>query len=292
MIIMIIVIIVVIVLIAVIVVVMIVISTAAPSSGRAALPPRARRRAAGRPPWALRHYICMYIYIYIYIYVYRERERCLAGLSPRLADLREMLRSFRFRGFPVVDGHHFVGYSRRGKLEDFILKWQAEEGKEQDVVCLADLIPYTDTSVMRMVPDAPLQQAHQVFKQLGCQHIFIVGSADDTSGEVLKGILSKKSFLQFLQDGRVGHMPVPARQVSPAHPTSPKAGQKAGQGPGGSPGASGLRFAFSQSHRSSASAKNAVKGELFSVLEAAALAGQRRGEQDDSGLRRGSKTAP
>merc|ERR1711972_894404 len=86
-----------------------------------------------------------------------------------------------------------------------------------------DLAACTDTTVMRMVPDAPLSQAHQVFKQLGCQHIFVVGSTPGgESNDALLGMLSKKSFLRFLKDGRVGHMPVEQGSID----GSPAAGRR------------------------------------------------------------------
>merc|ERR1719469_444645 len=74
-------------------------------------------------------------------------------------------------------------------------------------------MPYVDCNVMRMVPDAPLSQAHSVFKQLGHQHVFLVGCAGYSSSQVvsgrrrdvLVGMLSKKAFINYLQAGHVGH---------------------------------------------------------------------------------------
>eukprot|EP00425_Heterocapsa_triquetra_P046625 CAMPEP_0195089294 /NCGR_PEP_ID=MMETSP0448-20130528/28616_1 /TAXON_ID=66468 /ORGANISM="Heterocapsa triquestra, Strain CCMP 448" /LENGTH=636 /DNA_ID=CAMNT_0040123017 /DNA_START=38 /DNA_END=1945 /DNA_ORIENTATION=+ len=197
------------------------------------------------------------------------------SLQPRLVDLRVMLRAFGFRGFPVVDGPQFIGYARRAKLDDLIAKWEAAECSEQAIIALQDLLPYTETNVMRMVPDAPLSQAHQVFKQLGCQHIFMVGSFESEQQEVLQGILSKKNFLQFLQEGRVGHMPA-------LHSTSPTTQHAAGSG---DQSADGLRFAFTRSHRSVATANHVCTSELFSVLQAAAMAGQRHKDSDDDKVR-------
>merc|ERR1712032_346063 len=128
------------------------------------------------------------------------------GLSPRIADLRVMLRAFGFRGFPLVDGERFIGYLRRENLEDLLNKLETERG-EDDVLTMQDLMAITDSTVMRMVPDTPLSQAHQVFLQLGCQHIFVVDSDGFGSPDSLLGIISKKNFLKFLKQGKVGHMP-------------------------------------------------------------------------------------
>jgi len=108
-----------------------------------------------------------------------------------------------FRGFPVVDGPRFVGYVRRHVLEALLDETEAQMGPGAELR-KEDLVVCVDTTVVRMVPEAPLVQAHQIFKQLGCQHIFVVGpctadtSLDDQCMDSLLGMLSKKSFLRFV----------------------------------------------------------------------------------------------
>lgn len=80
---------------------------------------------------------------------------------------------------------------------------------------MEELRPFTDSTIMRMVPDAPLSQVHRVFQQLGCKHIFIVGAQNPGTQDALLGMLSKKRFLSFLRDGSVGHRRDPPG--SPAH---------------------------------------------------------------------------
>merc|ERR1711879_128045 len=93
-----------------------------------------------------------------------------------------------------------------GQLSLVLNDLELTRGKEY-VVTFEDLKASTDSTVMRMVPDASLSQVHLVFKQLGCQHIFVVGSQGPVMQDVLLGMLSKKSFLGFLKDGHVGHRP-------------------------------------------------------------------------------------
>jgi len=174
-------------------------------------------------------------------------------LRPRFLDIRVMVRAFTFRGFPVVDGDRFVGYTRRSALEDWLSRMELVRG-QNEVVTLEDLGSVIDSTVMRMVPDAPLTQAHQVFKQLGCQRIFIVGSVPGGQQDLLRGILTKKSFLKFLQDGTVGCMP-DALQYS----TLERSGN--------------LRFAYGGPQQESTASHIRV-GEIFSVLNAAAEAGE------------------
>jgi len=175
------------------------------------------------------------------------------GLRPRLSDVRAMLDTFAYRGFPLVDGTQFLGYVRRSRLESALRLLEEEQGRrDQDELRLDDLCAWTDFTVMRMVPDAPLSQAHQVFKQLGCQHIFVVGGiVGSETNDALLGILSKKSFLRFLKDGRVGHMPTTQYTTAAASPLS---GPSHGGG-GVSPRRDGMV------HR--------VSGELITALEAA-----------------------
>jgi chloride channel 3/4/5 len=125
---------------------------------------------------------------------------------PTPDDVRAMLQKTTFRGFPVVAGDRFVGYIRRELLQSGIDEYS--HGADGAHVNLEQrhLQRWIDTTVMRMVPDAPLMQAHQVFRQLGCKHIFIVGSQDGNANDHLLGFLSKKRFLGFIKDGRVGYV--------------------------------------------------------------------------------------
>jgi len=127
-----------------------------------------------------------------------------AGLT--IETIRVMLQETTFRGFPVVASDRFVGYVQRENLQHCIDERSRGALGPHEILEQGHLQRWIDTTVMRMVPDAPLMQAHQVFRQLGCKHIFIVGSLDGNTNDHLLGFLSKKNFLQFIKDGRVGHM--------------------------------------------------------------------------------------
>eukprot|EP00929_Paragymnodinium_shiwhaense_P112640 TRINITY_DN80906_c0_g1_i1.p1 TRINITY_DN80906_c0_g1~~TRINITY_DN80906_c0_g1_i1.p1 ORF type:complete len:878 (-),score=106.14 TRINITY_DN80906_c0_g1_i1:116-2749(-) len=127
------------------------------------------------------------------------------SLHPQMGDLRALLAATSYRGYPVVDGPRFVGYIRRKQLEK-ILAALSTIRSETDEVTLDDFGAGVDTTVMRMVPDAPLTRVHQVFKQLGCMHIFVVASHGPGTKDELQGIISKKMYLGFLKSGTVGHM--------------------------------------------------------------------------------------
>lgn len=134
-------------------------------------------------------------------------------------DLRQLLASSLFRGFPVVDGEHFVGYIERQSLEDLLDGLQPVQ--EEKRLTPEHVIRYTDCTVMRMLPDASLSQAHKVFKQLGCRNIFLVGTPGNAIQDALLGMLSKKTFLRYLKSGRGGHMANYPSTVPPRHITAP-----------------------------------------------------------------------
>eukprot|EP00928_Gymnodinium_smaydae_P011930 TRINITY_DN14360_c0_g2_i1.p1 TRINITY_DN14360_c0_g2~~TRINITY_DN14360_c0_g2_i1.p1 ORF type:complete len:825 (+),score=167.66 TRINITY_DN14360_c0_g2_i1:124-2475(+) len=152
-------------------------------------------------------------------------ERCCDIMESRLTkidvshrldsgELRHTLRNCTFRGFPVVDGVHFVGYLRRPALEEILVVAEREEAATQEAPELSSaVLGAVDRGVMCMVPDAPLSQAHSVFKQTGCKHIFVVGSSGARTRDELVGIVSKKAFIRFLNSGVVGHMLEPSRSV-------------------------------------------------------------------------------
>jgi len=135
---------------------------------------------------------------------------------PTAASIRTLLQTYAFRGFPVVNGDHFIGYIKRQSLEELLDS--ANTNRVEDGFALEDVLPLTDCTVMRMVPDAPLTQVHKVFKQLGCKYVFLVGSKGNAMQDVLQGMLSKKNFLRFLKAGRVGHMAEHPSTVPPGLP--------------------------------------------------------------------------
>lgn len=140
------------------------------------------------------------------------------SLGAQVGDLRWLLETHSFSGYPVVNAGHFVGYLRRQKLEELLHQLESQGRRDTDPILLEQILPFTDCTVMRMLADTPLTQAHKVFKQLGCKYIFLVGSQFRGSRDVLQGMLSKKMFLQFLKSGRVGHMADPQGRSSQQHP--------------------------------------------------------------------------
>lgn len=141
-------------------------------------------------------------------------ERCCDVMDTELAklDVREcqciddvvsLLHRHRFSGFPVVNGDHFLGYAKRARLQALVTNHRSAE--QPALFSMSDILEVTDCTVMRMVPTAPLTQAHKVFYQLGRKFIFLVGSKGHHEQEELQGMLSKKNFIKYRNSGKVGH---------------------------------------------------------------------------------------
>jgi len=128
------------------------------------------------------------------------------GANPTMEDVRKLLQGSPYGGFPVVTGQHFIGYIHHRSLFDFI-SCCGHMHQHFTIVSLERLLPYIDRNVMRMVPDAPLSEAHKVFTQLKVKYIFIVDSVGASDQDHLQGILSKKDYIKHLKRGSIGHRP-------------------------------------------------------------------------------------
>eukprot|EP00930_Biecheleria_cincta_P036145 TRINITY_DN24806_c0_g1_i1.p1 TRINITY_DN24806_c0_g1~~TRINITY_DN24806_c0_g1_i1.p1 ORF type:complete len:781 (+),score=93.02 TRINITY_DN24806_c0_g1_i1:69-2411(+) len=141
-----------------------------------------------------------------------------------IENLRSLLDRYGFSGFPVVKGDHFLGYAKRGRLKDLVIKH--ESAAQPALLGMSDILDITDCTVMRMVPDAPLTQAHKVFYQLGRKFIFLVGSKGHNEQEQLQGMLSKKNFIKYRNSGKVGHN---VDHPSSTVPTTPRGMLRSGR---------------------------------------------------------------
>lgn len=69
--------------------------------------------------------------------------------------------------------------------------------------CRVNFHQIVDTGVMRIVPETPLAQVHNIFRQLGVKLILIV------RGGMLVGIITKKQFVDHLHGGHIAHLKKP-----------------------------------------------------------------------------------
>lgn len=199
------------------------------------------------------------------------------SLHPTMSDLLWLITNFEFRGFPVVSGDSFIGYVKRDHLRELLRHLESLGRDREDVVQEEELLPVIDCTVMRMAPDAPLSQAHRVFKQLGCKLIFLVGSARGAKQDVLQGMLSKKNFLRFLKSGKVGHR---------ADYTS------RGESPGFRRGMDRLRStSFLSSLRGSRPGSESLLASAH-MAEMSASSGREEEEGEDRQVRAGATTGP
>jgi len=138
-----------------------------------------------------------------------------------LGDLLQMTQDCPFHGFPLVRSETdfiLLGYLICDELRDFLNsklketfvnlstpvyfsmhspKFYLDSVSANNGIDLSDLV---DDTVMRLVPETPMSQVHNVFRQLGLRMIMVVRHGR------LQGMITKKSFVSHLHEGTVGNI--------------------------------------------------------------------------------------
>lgn len=137
-----------------------------------------------------------------------------------IGDLLEKTLEFRYYGFPLVRSTSeidriLLGYIVREELAEFLNDHlsNAKTGKvSHQTSCIfsvhspkyilesasknaVDLSPLVDDTVVRLVPETPVSQVHNVFRQLGLRLIMVVRHGR------LQGMITKKNFVHKLHQG-------------------------------------------------------------------------------------------
>merc|ERR1719491_2837604 len=63
-----------------------------------------------------------------------------------------------------------------------------------------DLSRFVDETTIRLVPETPLAQVHNIFRQLGVKLVLVARFGS------LAGLITKKSFVDHLHEGHIGHV--------------------------------------------------------------------------------------
>jgi len=151
---------------------------------------------------------------------------CLFAQPTSVGDLIKDLQNSEFHGFPLVSSANdrtLLGYIHSDKLLQHL---QNEVNLSSSVcestqVVFAKYLPHIQTDHMidlsspclgliddgaiHVVPETPLTQVHNIFRQLGVNLVLV-----SRFGKLV-GILTKKSFLHHLHEGHIGdikHDPV------------------------------------------------------------------------------------
>jgi len=145
-----------------------------------------------------------------------DELECIHTQPTTLGKLLEMLRGTTFGGFPLVSSgadHTLLGYVHTEPLrrhlettlsqsaimrEDFPVIFK--KYTTHPVSGALDLSKFVDETVVRIVPETPLAQVHNIFRQLGVKIVLVARFGH------LAGIITKKSFVDHLQEGHIGHV--------------------------------------------------------------------------------------
>mmetsp|Transcript_16546 Transcript_16546/g.26249 ORF Transcript_16546/g.26249 Transcript_16546/m.26249 type:complete len:792 (-) Transcript_16546:83-2458(-) len=144
---------------------------------------------------------------------------CLFAQPTPVCDLIKTLKSSQYHGFPLLsstDDRTLLGYIHTAKLLQHLqneLIFSSSLGESSQVV-FAKYLPHIQTGHMidlsnpclgliddgaiHVVPETPLTQVHNIFRQLGV-HVVLVSRFGK-----LVGIITKKAFLHHLHEGHIG----------------------------------------------------------------------------------------
>lgn len=137
-----------------------------------------------------------------------------------VGSLMEQIEDVPFYGFPLVRSETdriLLGFIVREELREFLNDKLKETFVTKKTECFfsmhspkyildscrgkaVDLSPLVDDTVMRLVPETPLSQVHNVFRQLGLRMVMVVRHGR------IQGIVTKKHFVHHLHSGKVGNV--------------------------------------------------------------------------------------
>mmetsp|Transcript_99887 Transcript_99887/g.287001 ORF Transcript_99887/g.287001 Transcript_99887/m.287001 type:complete len:1585 (+) Transcript_99887:104-4858(+) len=185
---------------------------------------------------------------------------CMYADAGTVKEVLAKVRDCGFGGLPVVKSETdrtLVGYVHakqvQGHLETLLgtgsvfnedMRVAFGRGKGHKAEAVLDLSKFVDETILRIVPETPLAQVHNIFRQLGIKVVLVARFAE------LAGLITKKSFVHHLETGHIGHIthdPAVQGAVVDEMPT-PEAANGAGAGGGGcrqrrtAHAAAGVRF--------------------------------------------------
>jgi len=145
-----------------------------------------------------------------------DQLECLVAQPTTLGEMRQLLRQAVHGGFPLVSSHGdhtLLGYVHTKPLLRHLETAFSEGAHLSDTLPVAfkkysktkcpgamDLSKFVDETVVRIVPETPLAQVHNIFRQLGVKLVLVARFGS------LAGMITKKSFVDHLQEGHVGHV--------------------------------------------------------------------------------------
>lgn len=142
---------------------------------------------------------------------------CITLEPTTMDELLASLQEAPFTGLPLVESEDtpkLIGFIFKKELIEWIenekrdnafvsgtsqvafKKWHPDGRKVKGI----DLSEHVDLAIMRVVPETPLAQVHNIFRQLGVKTLLV------TKFGVLEGMITKKLYLDLLAKGQIGHV--------------------------------------------------------------------------------------
>jgi len=145
-----------------------------------------------------------------------DELECINTQPTTLGQLLEMLRKTTFGGFPLIssgEDHTLLGYIHTEPLRRHLEKTLGQSALMREdfpvifkkyttsrVQGALDLSKFVDETVVRIVPETPLAQVHNIFRQLGVKLVLVARFGH------LAGMITKKGFVDHLHEGHIGHV--------------------------------------------------------------------------------------
>jgi len=165
-----------------------------------------------------------------------DQLECLVTEQTTLAEMTSLLQNTEHGGFPLVvsrTDHTLLGYVHCTPLLRHLETSVKESALVNDTFPVAfkryskvkapgamDLSKFVDETVVRIVPETPLAQVHNIFRQLGVKLVLVARFGG------LAGMITKKAFVDHLQEGHVGHVAKDPAVSRPALPEGSEEGAR------------------------------------------------------------------
>ncbi|CAE7532786.1 CLCN5 [Symbiodinium natans] len=144
-----------------------------------------------------------------------EELMCLTCEPARVSQLLDLVRETTYGGFPLIRSsetrtlfgyvptevlrRHLEGLPSRVLAQNPLASFDRESAKGSGGRVL-DFSPLVDPTVIQIVPQTRLEQVHQIFLELGLKLVLVCSFGE------LVGMITKKTFVNYLEDGDIGFM--------------------------------------------------------------------------------------
>ncbi|CAJ1422249.1 unnamed protein product [Effrenium voratum] len=139
-----------------------------------------------------------------------EELECLTCNACQISVLTKLVNQAEYGGFPVIvseEDRALVGYVSTESLREYLQQLPVRVTMKNPMASFQplddktlDLSSLVDRTVIQIVPETRLEQVHQIFLELGLKLVLVCSFGQ------LVGMITKKAFVQYLEQGEIGNM--------------------------------------------------------------------------------------